>query len=140
MKSVSKLGSVLLLASSWLVVGCIGAEESDGADADLGEVSLAQKKSPTQGGACTIERCTGIKDPFGSYSCDKSGVCSCVRTGVNSTCDSNGENCKETGCAPPSSTTSGKDIALEVDPGPTTVEETVPWRMPVEWLPSTVAP
>jgi hypothetical protein len=141
MKSVSKLGSVLFLVSSWFMVACSGAEPSDdGEVAEAGEISLAQRKSPSQGDSCTIERCGGTKDPFGKYTCDKNGVCGCVREGVNTTCDSNGENCKETGCAPSTASGSSKEGALEVDPGPTSVEETAPWHAPVEWSPSTVAP
>ena len=99
MKSATQVGSVLLVLSALFAVACGSAEEVS--ETDLGEVSLAQKKSPENGGSCTIEQCSGIKDPFGTYSCCN-GVCSCSRGGVSGSCDSNGENCKESCPTPPS--------------------------------------
>ena len=88
--------SAIVLASLSLLSAC-GAGEGGELDeeASVGEIAQAQARSPTQGGSCTIERCSGIKDPFGSYECDKNGKCSCVRGGTSGSCDSEGKNCKE---------------------------------------------
>jgi hypothetical protein len=89
-----------------LFAACGSAD--DAMEDDLGEIGLAQDNAPTQGGSCTIVRCSGIKDPFGKYSCDKNGNCSCVRDGVSGACDSAG-TCTEK-C---SGTTTGIKPALD---------------------------
>ncbi|HVJ18841.1 MAG TPA: hypothetical protein VM686_25645 [Polyangiaceae bacterium] len=112
----STIVGAIVLASLSLLCACSGAD--DGSDFDeqagLGEIAQAQARSPTQGGACTIETCAGTKDPFGTYNCDKNGKCACVRGGTSGSCDSEGKNCKEK-CE---TTTSRPPPVFEVDPSP----------------------
>jgi hypothetical protein len=72
------------------VPACGGAGEEE----TLDEVSLAQDNQPTPDTSCTIVKCNGLKDPFGTKECDKQGNCKCVRGDVSGSCDASGQ-CKE---------------------------------------------
>jgi len=86
---------IAVLVSVCLLPACGGADEMELEDAQLEEISQAQAKRPETGGACTIVKCSGLKDPFGTYKCDANGACKCERGTSSGTCDSDGNNCKE---------------------------------------------
>jgi hypothetical protein len=102
---MSKRSLVSLLACLLVALNACAAELGDEPgdapqDDSTGTAHLEQRKDPTPSGSCTLNKCSGIKDPFGTYEC-KDGKCSCRAGGSVGSCDANNQNCSEKCDTPP---------------------------------------
>lgn len=126
------LRRAVVIAAAFFLPACGGGLDESELE-DVEEIGQAQAKEPTTGDACTIERCSGIKDPFGKLTC-KDGVCTCARDGASGTCDSEGKNCKEK-CSgtttTPSSNRPGTNLDFDVVLDEVYVDDEQPTNAPI---------
>ena len=90
-------GIIVVGAFGLSITGCAVApvSEGDAVDENVAEAEQAQMKQPgtdRTGSQCTIVRCNGLMDPFGTCS---DATCSTCHDGTHS---APGDGAQETGC------------------------------------------